>query len=496
MNLLEIQDLRVHFKDFTPVKGISLAVKSGEFVGLIGNSGSGKSTVAMSVLRLQDDTRLSGKILFRRRDLLKLSEAELNTIRGARIAMIFQEPMTSLNPLHTAGKQIMEALKLHTREASRDKVLSLLRLVELPDVERIYNAYPHELSGGQRQRVMIAMALAAKPDLLIADEPTTALDVTVQAQILALLKSLQQKLGLSILFITHDLNIVRRLADRVYVMKHGKIIATRVPEDSWDSSVRPPLSPDEKPVLSVQNLTVHYGKTTAAENVSFDLMPGRTVGLVGESGSGKSTIARALVRLVPADGKVILDGSDFLTLSGRSLVKARARVQMVFQDAAASLNPRLSVGDLVGEGWRLHNKGDARPAVEAVLKAVGLRPDLMERYPHELSGGQKTRVALARVLILKPAVLILDEVTSSLDIYTQKQLMTLLTTLQQDWKLSYLFISHDMRTVRQMSDRVVVMKQARVIEQGTTEQVFTAPRHPYTRQLLADSFINNPPRSF
>ncbi len=233
----------------------------------------------------------------------------------------------------------------------------------------------------------------------------------------------------------------------------------------------------------------------AAENVSFDLMPGRTVGLVGESGSGKSTIARALVRLVPADGKVILDGSDFLALSGRSLVKARARVQMVFQDAAASLNPRLSVGDLVGEGWRLHNKGDARSAVEAVLKAVGLRPDLMERYPHELSGGQKTRVALARVLILKPAVLILDEVTSSLDIYTQKQLMTLLTALQQDWKLSYLFISHDMRTVRQMSDRVVVMKQARVIEQGTTEQVFTAPHHPYTRQLLADSFINNPPRS-
>ncbi len=488
MNLLEIQDLRVHFKKFSPVKGISLAVKSGEFVGLVGNSGSGKSTVAMSILKLQNDTRLSGRILFKRKDLLKMSETELNHIRGGKIAMIFQEPMTSLNPLHTAGKQIMEALKLHTEEATKEKVIELLHLVELSDADRIYRSYPHELSGGQRQRVMIAMALAGKPDLLIADEPTTALDVTVQAQILQLLKSLQQKLELSILFITHDLNIVRRLANRVYVMKHGKIIATRIPEDKNDIPAHP-LPQNKKSVLSVQNLTVRYGQTIAAENISFTLFQGQTIGIVGESGSGKSTIARALVRLIPADGKVILEDTDFLSLSGKALIKKRACIQMVFQDAAASLNPRLSVGDLIGEGWRLHNKGNARPVVEAIIKSVGLNPDIIDRYPHELSGGQKTRVALARVLILRPAVLILDEVTSSLDIYTQKQLMTLLINLQKEWGISYLFISHDMKAIRHMSDNIIVMKQAHAVEQGTTEQIFTTPNHPYTQQLLIDSFI-------
>lgn len=489
MNLLEIQNLTVHLTGINPVRGVSLAVREGEFVGLVGSSGSGKSTLAMSILRLQAGARISGRILFRRQDLNQLSETELNAFRGSRIAMIFQEPMLSLNPLHTAGRQIMEVLKVHTNEASKDRVLSLLKLVELKDADRIYNAYPHELSGGQRQRIMIAMALAGKPDLLIADEPTTALDVTIQAQILTLLKNLQQKLNLSILFITHDLDIIRRLASRVYVMKYGHIVATHLPEKPIEQKKRNKENSGKTPVLSVRHLSVFYDKINAVDDVSFNLYPSRTLGLVGESGSGKSTIARALVRLIPASGKIMLNNDDFLSLSGKALLQARSKIQMVFQDASSSLNPRMCVGDLIAEGWKLHNQGDATSAVEKVLKAVGLRPDMVGRYPHELSGGQKTRVALARVLILKPNVLILDEVTSSLDIETQNQLMTLLIDLQKNYNLSYLFISHDMKAVRRMSDEVAIMKQARIVEKGFADDIFTNPKHPYTRQLLKDSFM-------
>lgn len=489
MNLLEIQNLNVHLTGINPVRGVSLAVREGEFVGLVGSSGSGKSTLAMSILRLQAGARISGRILFRRQDLNQMTEEELNTIRGSRIAMIFQEPMLSLNPLHTAGRQIMEVLKYHTNEASKERVISLLELVELKDTERIYNAYPHELSGGQRQRIMIAMALAGKPDLLIADEPTTALDVTVQAQILTLLKNLQQKLNLSILFITHDLDIIRRLASRVYVMKYGHIVSTRLSAVPIEQKKRHKSKSDEKPSLSVRHLSVFYDKTNAVDDVSFNLYPSRTLGLVGESGSGKSTIARALVRLIPSSGKVFLNGQNFLSLSGSNLLKARSQIQMVFQDASSSLNPRMTVGNLVAEGWKLHNQGDETESVEKVLKAVGLRPDMVGRYPHELSGGQKTRVALARVLILKPSVLILDEVTSSLDIETQNQLMNLLIDLQKAYNLSYLFISHDMKAVRRMSDDVAIMKQARIVEKGAADDVFTNPKHPYTKQLLRDSFI-------
>ena len=489
MNLLEIQDLTVHLRGVNPVRGVSLAVREGEFVGLVGSSGSGKSTLAMSILQLQAEARITGRILFRRQDLLKMSEKELNTIRGSKIAMIFQEPMLSLNPLHTAGRQIMEVLKYHTGDVSKQRVIDLLKLVELNEAERVYRSYPHELSGGQRQRVMIAMALAGKPDLLIADEPTTALDVTVQAQILTLLKSLQQKLNLSILFITHDLDIIRRLANRVYVMRYGHIVSTRLPDQGLEQKSRHKPASDRTPCLSVRDLSVFYGDMNAVDSVSFDLYPARTLGLVGESGSGKSTVARALVRLVPATGKAILNGRDFLTLKGKELLDARARIQMVFQDAASSLNPRITIGNLIAEGWKLHNKGDAGPAVEKVLKSVGLRPDMINRYPHELSGGQKTRVALARVLILRPSVLILDEVTSSVDIETQNQLMTLLIDLQKHYSLSYLFISHDMKAVRRMSDEVAVMKQARIVEKGPADTVFTEPKHPYTQQLLKDSFM-------
>lgn len=491
MNLLEIQDLTVHLRGVNPVRGVSLAVREGEFVGLVGSSGSGKSTLAMAILRLQAEARITGRVLFRRQDLMKMSDAELNTVRGSKIAMIFQEPMLSLNPLHTAGRQIMEVLKYHTGEMSKKRVLSLLELVELKDVERIYKSYPHELSGGQRQRVMIAMALAGKPDLLIADEPTTALDVTVQAQILTLLKSLQEKLKLGILFITHDLDIIRRLANRVYVMRYGHIVSTRLAEKDKITKIRNKAASDRSPALSVRELSVNYGTMNAVDRVSFDLYPARTLGLVGESGSGKSTVARALVRLIPANGQVILNGRDFMTLKGKELLAARARIQMVFQDASSSLNPRMSVGNLVAEGWRLHHRKDedATPAVEKVLKAVGLRPDMMGRYPHELSGGQKTRVALARVLIMKPSVLILDEVTSSVDIETQNQLMTLLTDLQKHYNLAYLFISHDMKAVRRMSDTVAIMKQARLVEMGVADDIFTTPKHPYTKQLLEDSFM-------
>ena len=492
MNLLEIQNLDVRLPGVNPVRNVSLAVRDGEFVGLVGNSGSGKSTLALSILRLRDDARIHGRILFRRRDLVQMSEDELNTIRGRRIGMIFQEPMLSLNPLHTAGKQIGEMLRYHHLAGGRARVLDLMRMVELDNVQRIYDAYPHELSGGQRQRVMIAMALAGRPDLLIADEPTTALDVTVQAQILDLLKSLQQKLNLSILFITHDLDIIRRYASRVYVMRYGRIIATHLPPETRVLPIRQRPARSETPILTVRNLNVFYGATQAVDQVSFTLYPGQTIGIVGESGSGKSTLARALVRLVPARGQVILQGQDFLTARGSALLAARGRIQMVFQDAASSLNPRLTVGRLVAEGWQLHHQGSADEAVKEVLHAVGLHPELAERYPHELSGGQKTRVALARVLILRPAVLILDEVTSSVDQETQNQMMTLLLKLQKETDMAYVFISHDMKVVRRMADTVLIMKQARVVEQGPAAQVLTAPEHPYTRRLLQDSFMDLP----
>ncbi len=488
MNLLEVRDVSVFLDKFKAVRKVSLAVKAGEFVGLVGESGSGKSTLATAVLRLQENARIQGKILMKGRELTALSETEMQGVRGRQIAMIFQEPMESLNPLHTAGRQIMEVLRLSGKKVPKQRVYELLQLVDLKDCRRIYNAYPHELSGGQRQRVMIAMALAGKPDLLIADEPTTALDVTVQAQILRLLKSLQQKLGLSILFITHDLSIVRRLADRVYVMKQGKIIATKVPPVLTMPARK--IKTAGAPVLSVDNLTVQYGKRVAAHRVSFNLYPGRTLALVGESGSGKSTIARALVRLVPAvQGKVVVDGVDFWAVLGKALKQARAQMQMVFQDAGASLNPRLSVGQLVAEGWQLAQVGSADKEVADVLVSVGLNPEIVGRYPHELSGGQRTRVALARALIMKPKVLILDEVTSSLDRETQKQMMMLLRDVQEKYGLAYLFISHDMRAVRAMADEMIVMRQAEAVEQGPVAEICRAPRHPYTKQLLKDSLL-------
>lgn len=494
MNLLEVKNLWVRFRKFAAVRNVSLAMKPGEFVALVGNSGSGKSTIAHAILRLHENARYEGEIYFKRQNLLRLSEEKMRAFRGPKIAMIFQEPMNSLNPLHTAGQQIKESLQLYGKSAEKENVLELLRLVELTDAERIYDAYPHTLSGGQRQRVMIAMALAGSPHLLIADEPTTALDVTVQAQILNLLKVLQQKLGLAILFITHDLDIVRKMADRVYVMRGGVVISTKLPPASrW--KVRSFVSFQKNNlVLDVKDLSVSYGKFEALKPVSFQLSAGQTLGIVGESGSGKSSLAQALIRLIPAGGCVRLSGKDFFALSGKELARARATIQMVLQDPAGSLNPRMSIRQVIEEGLLVHqphlSAEERLKQVKEVMKSVDLRLDMMDRYPHEVSGGQKTRIALARVLILKPKVLILDEVMASLDSLTQQQLIQLLLKLQAHLGLVYLFISHDMKLIQALSDYVLVIKEGVPVEYGTQQQVFQRPTHPYTRELIRDSFLN------
>lgn len=489
-NLLEIKDLRVHFDSFAPVRGVSLAVKAGEIVALVGNSGSGKSSLGMALLKLQEGVKLSGSILFNRKELVGLSEEKMRAIRGSKIAMIFQEPMSSLNPLHKVGKQILEVLELHTSQATKHRVYELLQLVELNDVKRIYESYPHMLSGGQRQRIMIAMALAGNPDLLIADEPTTALDVTVQQQILTLLKTIQQKLGLAILFITHDLDLVRTFADRVYVMKFGKIIATRVP-DKKDEIIRTLGVSQNTPVLDVRNLNVRYGSFVAVEAASFQLCQGHNLGIVGESGSGKTSLGLGLVRLIKSNGQIRLLEMDFGALNGAKLRAGRAHMQMVFQDPASALNPRMSVADLVQEGLKIHqptlSSKERLERVAETLKSVGLKKEIMHRYPHELSGGQRTRVMLARALILKPEILILDEITAALDIYTQRNILGLLNELQVQRGLSYIFITHDMHVVRQMCDDVMVMHQGKVVEQGKCSDVLNHPAQEYTRTLLQAS---------
>ncbi|MDD3669222.1 MAG: ATP-binding cassette domain-containing protein [Alphaproteobacteria bacterium] len=484
MNLLDIRRLCVSFDGRPAVRDVSLSVKSGAFVAIVGGSGSGKTSVCLSVLKLHDKARISGRILFRGRDLVPLSDDEMTAVRGGKIAMIFQEPMASLNPLHTAGRQILESLRLHQAcVARKSKVLDLLRVVELADAGRIYRAYPHELSGGQRQRVMIAMALAGNPDLLIADEPTTALDAQTQAQILALLKNLQRKLGLSILFVTHDWDIVRAMADRVYLMRGGRVIATRLPDDAPESP-RPPSAPAEV-VLQARGIRVFHGGFCAVKGVDFDLQKGRTLGVVGESGSGKSSLGFGLVRLCRAEGGVSIGGQDFFKLSGKALRAARRRIQMVFQDPFSSLNPRMTIGDIVGEGLMHWERAARAVRVGEALASVGLNPAVTARYPHELSGGQRARVALARALVLNPDVLILDEVTASLDRQTALRLRALLCDLQQRFGLSYIFISHDIKTIRSVADDILVLKDGVAVEQGPAADVLDNPRHPYTRGLLA-----------
>ncbi|CAO3401574.1 ABC transporter ATP-binding protein [Azospirillum palustre] len=525
-DLLSVRGLRVDFRSGAgatqAVKGVSFDIQKGETLALVGESGSGKSVTALSILQLLPYPMAhhpAGSIRFRDTELLGAEEKTLRQVRGNRIAMIFQEPMTSLNPLHSIERQINETLFLHKRLSTgaaraRARTLELLRLVGLPDPEKRLTAYPHELSGGQRQRVMIAMALANEPDLLIADEPTTALDVTIQAQILALLKDLQSRFGMALLLITHDLGVVRKMADRVCVMNQGEIVEQAKVDDLF---IRPrhaytkkllsaeprgnPLSPpeDAAEVMAADRLKVHFpikkgllrrtvGHIKAVDGVDVAVRRGHTVGVVGESGSGKTTLGLALLRLHASQGAIRFDGTDIQGWQPKRLRSLRREMQIVFQDPYGSLSPRLSVGQIIGEGLGIHGIGDAKEReamVARALEEVGLPPEARNRYPHEFSGGQRQRIAIARALVLKPKFVVLDEPTSALDMSVQAQIVDLLRDIQARHNLAYLFISHDLRVVRALSSHVMVMKDGKVVEQGPTQRIFEEPREEYTRALLA-----------
>jgi microcin C transport system ATP-binding protein len=523
--ILDVKNLSVEFVNgenrMMAVKGASFSVSKGETLAVVGESGSGKSVTALSIMQLlpyPSARHPSGSILFEGRELVGAGEAVMSTVRGDKISMIFQEPMTSLNPLHTIGRQIGEMLYLHRRmtsEAAQKRTVELLEMVGLSKLATRLNAYPHELSGGQRQRVMIAMALANDPDILIADEPTTAVDVTVQAQILKLLKELQKKLGMAVILITHDLNVVRHVADRVMVMYRGEIVETAktadlfsIPQHDYTKmllAAQPKGSAADfdhaaAPILEADDVKVHFPVKTgvfrrvtdhvkAVDGVDFVLRPGQTVGIVGESGSGKTTLALALLRLLPSQGKIMFKGSRIDDLDEKGIRPLRRDMQIVFQDPYGSLSPRLSVEQIIEEGLRIHfPKMTAAERVEkviSVLKEVGLDPEVRHRYPHEFSGGQRQRIAIARTMVLQPKVVILDEPTSALDMSVQAQVVDLLRGLQQKYNLAYVFISHDLRVVRAMSHDVIVMKNGLVVEKGPTQQVFDNPQQEYTKTLLA-----------
>ncbi|MBU6281049.1 dipeptide ABC transporter ATP-binding protein [bacterium] len=522
--LLRVEDLGVRFGHgpaaVDAVRGVSFDVGRGETVALVGESGSGKSVTALSILRLlpsPNASHPSGRILLDGEDLLRAPGETLRRVRGGRVGMVFQEPMTSLNPLHTVERQVGETLVVHRgadAAAARARSLELLELVGLNDAERRLASYPHEMSGGQRQRVMIAMALANEPDLLIADEPTTAVDVTIQAQLLELLAELRRRLGMAMLFITHDLGIVRRVADRVCVMRHGRIVEAGPVERVFGSPRHPytrallaaeprgvptPVAPDAPVVASCRDLKVWYpirkgllrrtvDHVRAVDGVSIEVREGETVGLVGESGSGKTTIALAMLRLAASRGEIRFRGETISSLGGAGLRPLRREMQIVFQDPYGSLSPRLSVGQIVAEGLRVHglgrDEGEREERVVRALEAVEIDPAARHRHPHELSGGQRQRVAIARAIVLEPRLVVLDEPTSALDVSVQAQIVGLLRRLQEERRLAYLFISHDLRVVRAMSHRIVVLADGKVVEQGPAAEVFGAPREDYTRRLL------------
>ncbi|MER8475189.1 ABC transporter ATP-binding protein [Mesorhizobium sp. M1163] len=521
--ILSVKDLRVRFRTLDgvveAVKGINIHVKSGETVAVVGESGSGKSQTMMAAMSLlASNGEATGTVDYRGRNLLTLSKPELNKIRGRKISMIFQEPMTSLDPLYSIGNQLIEPIRKHRglgAVAAREEALKLLRLVHIPDPERRMKSYPHELSGGQRQRVMIAMALANDPDILIADEPTTALDVTIQAQILMLLAELQRKLGMAIVFITHDLGIVRRFADRVYVMRYGEVVEegeaeaifvnpqhayTKMLLAAEPTGTKAPPPPNAPVLLEGRNVEVTFrigggflgGEPLllrAVDRISIRLKRNQTIGIVGESGSGKSTLGRALLRLLPSDGIIRLGDRDISHADRQAMRPLRRELQLVFQDPFGSLSPRMTVGQIITEGLLVHEPNLSRRqrdlrAVDALLE-VGLDPNTRNRYPHEFSGGQRQRIAIARAMILKPKVVVLDEPTSALDRSVQKQIVELLRKLQADHELSYLFISHDLAVVRAMADYIIVMKQGKIVEEGPSEAIFSNPQATYTQTLMA-----------
>ena len=524
MTLLEVAELSVGFRlggrVIEAVRKVSFTLDRGETLALVGESGSGKSVTALSLLQLLPYPKAfheTGSIRLDGTELLGAGEAALRQVRGNRVGMIFQEPMTSLNPLHTIEKQIGEVLAIHRRlsgAAARARVLELLRMVRLQEAERRLDAYPHQLSGGQRQRVMIAMALANEPDLLIADEPTTALDVTVQAQILALLGELQQRLGMAMLLITHDLTIVRKVARRVAVMKDGAIVEQGPVDEIFARPVHPytrmllaaePKGVAPRPaaaapaVVEGHDIRVHFpiqrgllrrtvGHIKAVDGVSLRVRAGETLGIVGESGSGKTTLGLALLRLLPSQGEIRFAGRAIQGWGWRQMRPLRREMQIVFQDPYGSLSPRLSVGEIVAEGLLVHGIGrdaaERRARVAAILEEVGLDPATMDRYPHEFSGGQRQRISIARAMVLQPRLVVLDEPTSALDMSVQAQIVDLLRALQARHGLAYVFISHDLRVIRALSHHVMVMKDGVAVEEAATDELFERPRHPYTRALL------------
>ena len=526
--LLSVKDLSIMFRqgsrETLAVDRISFSVKKGETLALVGESGSGKSVTALSVMKLLPYPAAShptGRIFFKGRDLVGLKEREMRAIRGDDITIIFQEPMTSLNPLHTIERQIGEILELHrglTGLAARARTLELLNQVGIPDPAQRLKSYPHQMSGGQRQRVMIAMALANEPDLLIADEPTTALDVTVQAQILKLLKDLQKRLGMAMLFITHDLGIVRRIADRVCVMKDGKIVEENNVGDIFKSPQHPytkallaaeprmqaaPMNPNADVMLKTDDLKVWFpikrgvmrkvvGHIKAVDGVSVEVRKGETLGVVGESGSGKTTLGLAMLRLISSDGPIVFMGKDLQGLRFKQMRPHRRNMQMVFQDPYGSLSPRMSVSDIIQEGMWIHlphlSRAECEQRVIKALEEVGLNPEWRHRYPHEFSGGQRQRIAVARAVVLEPSFVVLDEPTSALDMLIQAQMVDLLCALQKRHDLTYMFISHDLRVVAAMSSRLMVMKSGKVVEAGPAAELFRSPKSDYTRALFAAAF--------
>jgi microcin C transport system ATP-binding protein len=528
--LLSVHDLSVAFHQPSgatiAVDRVSFEIKRGECVALVGESGSGKSVSALSILKLlpyPSASHPSGSIQFKGRELLTLSEREIRNLRGNDISIIFQEPMTSLNPLHTIEAQIGEILRLHQPiggAAVRARTLELLRQVGIPEPETRLGSYPHQLSGGQRQRVMIAMALANEPDLLIADEPTTALDVTVQAQILALLADIRARLGMSLLFITHDLGIVRRIADTVCVMNSGKIVEQGPVEEVFTAPKHPytrallaaepkpdpaPPRPESPVVISTDDLKVWFpikrglmrstvGHIKAVDGVSLAVRKGETLGVVGESGSGKTTLGLALLRLISSDGPIVFLGKNIQGLQFKAMRPFRRDMQIVFQDPFGALSPRMSVGDIVAEGLTVHQSALSQEArEEKVIKAltdVGMDPQTRFRYPHEFSGGQRQRISIARAVVLEPNFVVLDEPTSALDMLFQAQMVDLLRELQRKRDLTYMFISHDLRVVASLASHLIVMRQGKVVEEGPAADLFKAPKSDYTRALFAAAFRN------
>ncbi len=531
MTLIQVNNLSVNFKqaqqaELQAVRGVSFSLDAGETLALVGESGSGKSVTALSILGLLPYPQAyhpTGSILFQGRDVLNEKESFLRTIRGSEVGVIFQEPMTALNPLHTIEKQIAEPLLVHknmTKEQAKSRVKELLDLVGFKEGINRLDAFPHQLSGGQRQRVMIAMALACEPKLLIADEPTTALDVTLQVGILDLIQSLQKQFNMALLLISHDLGVVGRMAERIAVMREGKIVEQGLTHDVFQNpqhsytrhliEAEPkgsptPLPPESSTILEAKNLCVSFSQekgiffkkkiheVKAVDHVSISIREGETVGIVGESGSGKSTLAYSLLRLQPIQqGTILFNGHSLDTLSLKEMRPLRQRLQIIFQDPFGSLNPRFSVLQIVEEGLAVHKphmtSEERDQAVAKILEEVGLDANARHRYPHEFSGGQRQRIAIARALILNPQVMVLDEPTSALDRSIQAEVMDLLRTVQQKYGLSYLFISHDLKVVQAMSHRIIVMKDGQVVEQGEVDQIFNHPQTDYTKNLMAAAF--------